>query len=52
MDLNRERAAATWTKSTRSGSNGGECVPERWAWDSKGPSAGPDIGVRGPILIA
>ncbi|MGW0589525.1 DUF397 domain-containing protein [Streptosporangium sp. NPDC002607] len=26
MDLNRELAAATWTKSTRSASNGGECV--------------------------
>ncbi|MFB9678839.1 DUF397 domain-containing protein [Streptosporangium vulgare] len=26
MDLNRELAEATWTKSTRSASNGGECV--------------------------
>ncbi|WP_329429495.1 DUF397 domain-containing protein [Streptosporangium sp. NBC_01495] len=26
MDLNRELAEATWVKSTRSGSNGGECV--------------------------
>ncbi|GAA4207657.1 hypothetical protein GCM10022252_71640 [Streptosporangium oxazolinicum] len=26
MDLNRELAEATWVKSTRSSSNGGECV--------------------------
>ncbi|WP_326641649.1 DUF397 domain-containing protein [Streptosporangium sp. NBC_01755] len=26
MDLNRELAAAKWIKSTRSASNGGECV--------------------------